>query len=72
MGGSPQAQGEREEAASGAASETYGSGQGLCSPVGFLMVAVNELLDSGWVAAQEKVSPRFHCSAQPGSTLVTL
>ena len=38
----------------------------------FLMVAVSELLDSGWVAEQEKVCPLFQGLAQPGRTLDTL
>lgn len=36
------------------------------------MLPVIGLLDSGWVAVQEKVTPLFHGAAQPGSTLDTL
>lgn len=41
-------------------------------PMFFWMVAVSELLESGWVAEQEKVCPLFQGSAQPGRTLDTL
>lgn len=41
-------------------------------PMFFLMLAVSELLESGWVAEQEKLCPLFQGSAQPGRTLDTL
>lgn len=48
------------------------SREGSSPPEGLEMVAVIELSKSGWVAVHEKVSPRFHGSAQPGRTLDTL
>lgn len=45
------------------------SWEGLGPPEALVMVAVCGLLDSGCVAVQEKLSPFFHGSAQPGRTL---